>query len=77
MINIPIRRGVGRTLRLPSGNEAKEEAIASSHLPYRKRLEIVGGQRDKSLFHLTGVRFLKSEPEARKGASRRLERASD
>jgi len=21
---------------LPSGNEAKEEAIASSHLPYRK-----------------------------------------
>ena len=41
-------------------NEAREEAIASSNSPYRKRLKTEGGQRDKSLFHLTGVRFLKS-----------------
>jgi len=36
------------------GSADRNEALAS--------LSTDGGQRDKSLFHLTAVRFLKSEP---------------
>ena len=70
-INNLNRRGVGETLWLPSclatRREKKRQLLRTPrvgrHPPHHPILKTEGGQRDKSLFHLT-TRFLKSEPEA-------------
>ena len=52
-----------RTLRLPSRNEAREEAIVFFEPSAQEKIRNRGGQRDKSLFHLHCGSFSKERAE--------------
>ena len=74
MITTHIGEGSGRVARVlreaetpdlePSGSPACPPQISLKFGRVKKILETEGCQRDKSLFHLTAIRFLKSGDSA-------------